>query len=260
MATTKNIIKITLSLLLYLFSATKLFATNQQHLQFSANQQFIEPGFNYKTYKSEQLNPFAKLHVFEISLDKYKVAYCPSSKLTTATESGLASGALLAFNGAFFSEDNRPIGLRINNGKILSKFKPISWWGVLYVKNNKLHIKKRLKSTNNVSFAIQAGPRLVINGKIPKLKKAKANRTALGINSKGKLVVVVSEHAQITTQTLAWFFKDTLDCLWALNLDGGSSTQMYTNLKTLRQQVRGFNSIPDPICIYHRQTNISKNQ
>jgi uncharacterized protein YigE (DUF2233 family) len=80
-------------------------------------------------------------------------------------------------------------------------------------------------------MAIQAGPRLVVNGKVPKLKSEISQKTAIGINRKGEVILLttlypfsVNELAKLMAKPES---KGGLGCRYALNLDGGSSSQLY---------------------------------
>lgn len=124
---------------------------------------------------------------------------------------------------------------------------------MFYISNHKAYIKKssNFKYSNKINFAIQAGPPLIVNDKIPKLKKGAASRTALAINNKGHIILVVTEFTQISTTFLANFLKKELNCKNALNLDGGGSSQLYINQSKLKHHILGLTPLPDPICLYN---------
>ena len=103
-------------------------------------------------------------------------------------------------------------------------------------------------------MAIQAGPRLIINHRIPSLKDGDAERTALGITKNNQLIIVVTEKNPMSTTRLAEIMrrsedKDGLACQYALNLDGGHSTQLYANVNDFSLQLPGFSTIPDALII-----------
>lgn len=212
----------------------------------------LTAGLKYKVIYPSKINPFAQLHIFELDLNKINISFCPLKKVMTAKMSAIKSNALVALNGAFFSPSYTPIGLRISNGKIWSKYKNISWWRIFYIENNKAYINNlnTFNSMSNISFAIQSGPILVKNGRIPKLKDSFASRTAIGIKKNGHIIMVVSENTQVTTTFIAKFMKNKLKCYNALNLDGGGSTQMYINTQNVSSQVIGLTKLPDPICLH----------
>ncbi len=212
----------------------------------------LAPGLTYKPFTPKELSPFATLHVFDIDLIKINIRFCPIKQLMTAAESARVTNAIMAFNGAFFSKENTPLGLRVSNGEILSPFKKISWWQIFSIQQSQAKIGKikQKKLFNKLSFAIQAGPILIKDNKIVSLKEGLAARTALGLKNNGHVMVVISEHTLITTTFIARFMKQELSCYDALNLDGGSSTQLYVNIPNVKQQVLGLVKLPDPICLF----------
>jgi uncharacterized protein YigE (DUF2233 family) len=216
--------------------------------------QVLSDGLSYRPFHPKSLSPFATLHVFDIDPQKYRLTYCANKtkQSTTAQQAVIDNQAVLAFNGAFFSTDNQPLGLRVQQGKILSKYKPISWWGIFYINNRQAFIKssKNFHFNKQIDFAVQAGPRLLIDGKIPKLKPGVANRTAIGLSKQGHLLVVITKHAAISTHFLATFFSKQLNSEQAINLDGGSSSQFFANIKDFKPHVSGYTAIPDPICVF----------
>lgn len=215
--------------------------------------QSLHAGIDYRVLSPGQLSPFAQLHIFKLDLGLTTLHFCPNpDNKTTVKQNASVNDALITVNGGFFSPDYKPLGLRVRQGKILSPIKKISWWGIFYIKNRKAHLVslKQYRHTKRVSFAIQAGPRLIINGRIPKLKKGMAERTALGITKTGKVIIVVSEHTSLSTSYLAQLMRDELGCVYAINLDGGGSTQLFAHIGDFKRHIHGFSRIPDPLCVY----------
>lgn len=147
----------------------------------------------------------------------------------------------LAVNGGFFSlHPTRSLGLLVDRGTQLNPLRRADW-GVLYVAGRRAALvhTRDYRAPRGVEFAIQCGPRLVIDGVVPKLKPQRARRTALGIQGSRRLVLAVSQ-APLDISELARLFAATesaggFGCRQALNLDGGSSTQIYCKLGTFRR-------------------------
>ena len=138
-------------------------------------------------------------------------------------------------NGNFFDTDRQPLGLLISSGEILNPIRKADW-GIFSVKDNTVSIlhtsEFRLDKDNLPEFAIQCGPRVVIDGKVPKLKPAGARRrSGLCILDDGQAVVFALE-GFATTNRIGDFLAATPDrgglgCIDAMLLDGGPSTQGY---------------------------------
>lgn len=219
----------------------------------------LAPGLDYQDFTSSAFTSWFHIHVFRINLQYYKFKLLMASDLNThlasAEEFRAGSDAILAVNGGFFDNAYRPLGLRAQNGHIEIPLKPISWWGVFYIRNQKAYIRppKNFRMQNNIEMAVQSGPRLLVRGKIPSLKPGRARRTALGIGRDGSVYIVVTGNAAITTTELAEFMMAApLDCTDALNLDGGSSSQLHALLDDFQLNVRGYTGVSDALVLKAR--------
>jgi uncharacterized protein YigE (DUF2233 family) len=141
----------------------------------------------------------------------------------------------------------------------LSPSKAISWWGIFSLRNNTptLSSFKDFTLSNDIDFAIQAGPRLLIHNTIPHLKEGVGNRTAIGYNRDNDIIIAVSEGAQLTTLQLAEILgrsekRGGLGCLYALNLDGGSSSQVYAKVDDFVLDAPSFRTVADGVAVYPR--------
>jgi hypothetical protein len=141
-----------------------------------------------------------------------------------------ATGA--AINASFFNmRDQTPIGLHIIDGKkrypIYEKEGMYGGWGALVVRENVPSITTALKEIpKDADYVVQCGPPLVIHGTIPPFKNLQAaRRSAVGIDTTGCVVFAVSDRS-ITFDQWARILRDQLDCVNALNLDGGPSAQL----------------------------------
>lgn len=216
--------------------------------------QKLAAGIEYSSLKYNSFNPWAKIHVFKVNLayNRLGVAMANQFAQKTSSVNQLAhkTNALIAINGGFFSTNYTPLGLRISEGKQLSKIKRISWWGIFYTRNRHAYLvsQKTFKPNRQIDFAIQGGPRLLIDGRIPKLKPGVAERTAIGINDNYEVIILVTDHVPISTTELAKLFKN-LNCRYALNLDGGNSSQLYASIDNFKLNVSGFSSVTDAVVV-----------
>lgn len=218
--------------------------------------QTVAPGIEYQDLEGGLMTPWSHIHAFRIDLNKNQLGLITAKSLrvkhASADQFAARTNALISINGGFFDHAFQPLGLRINNKKIENALKPISWWGIFYIKNNKAHITtvKHFQHDPDITFAVQSGPRLVVKGDIPSLKKGFADRSALGITAKGKVILLVSTNAAMSTNDLARLMKTPpLACTDALNLDGGSSSQLYANMNSFKLNVHGFSNVSDAIIV-----------
>lgn len=234
--------------------------TASMHTAFADSWQTLAPGIEYRDLSPNPLTPWSHIHAFRISLKENTLDLMTASELSrphaSAEEMARHHDALIAINGGFFDKQYHPLGLRIGHGHRYSTIKPISWWGVFYTINHKPYLTRATQyksKSRRVDFAIQSGPRLIIKGDIPQLKPGIAERTALGITKHNQVILLVTEHAAMSTTTLANLMKKfPLYCEDALNLDGGSSTQVFANVGPLRLNTPGALGVSDAVMIKAR--------
>lgn len=220
------------------------------------NWQKLAPGVAYQDLAGGILSPWSHIYAFRIDLQQNKFELVSAKSLglknASANQFGEHNQALVSINGGFFDQQFNPLGLRINNKKLENPIKRISWWGVFSIKNNKASISSlsRFVQDNQIDFAIQSGPRLLIKRKIPSLKPGEADRTALGIRADGTVIILVSTNAAMSTEKLARRLKaPPLSCTDAINLDGGSSSQLYAHIGSFLLNVHSFSNVSDAIIV-----------
>lgn len=221
--------------------------------------QNLAPGISYRDLSGGILNPWSHVHAFRISpkLNSFNAVLAKdfSKKLASAQEFAKKSGGLLAINGGFFDNQHEPLGLRISNYNKKNPLKAISWWGVFFIKNNKPYIRslRDFSPSANIEFALQSGPRLLDQGEPIRLKPGLAERTALGITKDKQVIILVTENAAMTTAELAKLMQEApLYCTDALNLDGGSSTQLYAEINNFSRHIHGFSLVSDAVVVKTR--------
>jgi len=219
----------------------------------------LDKGIEYQDLDRSYLTPWSHIHAFRINLQSSQLGLVMAKDLAgqhaSATEYAEHSNALITINGGFFDKNYQALGLRISNGKQHSPLKKISWWGVFYVKNNKAYVSgvRQFSADKNIDFAVQSGPRLLINGQIPSLKPGRAERSALGITKDGQVIILVTDNSPISTGELADILKaPPLNCVNALNLDGGSSSQLHAKIQSFGLDVHGFSNVSDAIIVKAR--------
>lgn len=252
----QTIAYITKQLKRYVMLYILLFMTTQA---MANSWRMLAPGIEYRDLNANLLVPWSHIHAFRIDLKKNKLDLVMANELSLHNASVDAfahhSNALIAINGGFFDHNYHPLGLRISSQQQHSPIKRISWWGIFYVQNQKAHLSGlgQYPDQNHVDFAVQSGPRLLINHKIPSLKTGYAERSALGITHDGKVIILVTNNFPMTTTALAQLMKaPPLGCENALNLDGGSSSQLNAHMGLFQINVHGFSNVSDAIVVKAR--------
>ncbi len=226
---------------------------------FASHWRTVAPGVEYTDLGATLLSPWSHIHAFRIDLKTNKLDLVMAKALSqgraSADEFAQYSKALITLNGGFFDHNYHALGLRIGNQQQYSPLKRISWWSIFYIKDQTPAISSvRTYNPNQpVEFAVQSGPRLLIKGRIPSLKIGRAERSALGITHQGQVIIVVTENTPITTTELAHLMQSSpLHCKSALNLDGGSSSQLHAHMNAFQVNAHGFSSVSDAIIVKPR--------
>lgn len=144
------------------------------------------------------------------------------------------NGSLVfAMNAGMYKEDNSPLGLYIENKKTITLLNTSKGNGNFYMQPNGvfyLTVKnvaticstQNFKNSNEIKYATQSGPMLVIDGNINSLfKEGSTNlniRNGVGILPGNKIVFAMSKK-EINFYDFADYFK-SIGCKNALYLDG----------------------------------------
>lgn len=223
--------------------------------------QTLAPGLSYTQISHFPAFPQGQVHAFQIDLRHYRFSIHLTQNHDQSVPMSLPElmpqqNAVIAVNGGFFSPEYKPLGLRISGGQLIKPLKPTAWWGVFFIKDSRARVvsQKNYSADIHPDFAIQAGPRLLDQGIIPKLKLDIDDRTALGINRAGKVILVATNNLMLSTVELARLMQRSeaeggLGCVEALNLDGGHSTQLYTRLPNFSLQLPSYLPVADAILV-----------
>ena len=220
----------------------------------------IDNGFSHTKYTFPIGDKeHSTIHAFKIDPKKYRLSIVKAKneeKGATVEEFAKKSGAFLVINGGFFTPEHKSIGLLVKDGRILNEIHKTSWWSIFMLKNDKPSIIRPdgFRMSRNIQMAIQAGPRLVINGRIPKLKENIAMRSAIGVTDNGEIVIVITSGHGISMHELARRMKNSsfeggLNCKNAMALDGGSSSQIYVKMKNFEYSQRGLAKVTNGVTV-----------
>jgi uncharacterized protein YigE (DUF2233 family) len=214
-----------------------------------ADWKVLQPGLEYRRLEE-------RAHFFRIDPEKFRIDLLLASDYQmaalTAERFRQRSGALLVVNGGFFDEAFRSLGLLQRKGETVNPIRNATW-GVFLLKGDRGRepavIHRNEWKPEGVVTAIQVGPRLIVDGKIPPFKEsAPHRRSAIGITKDGWVEIAVSEGA-LTLQE--WARELQTDCVQALNLDGGGSTQLSVSLPPdFSVQVGGMTGVPNALAVF----------
>ncbi len=194
----------------------------------------LADGIQYQTFAN------GTGQAFRLDLRRVRLRVAPASPSAHAADLARKTGAVIAVNGGYFTPEFKPLGLLVSRGKSLNSLRKADW-GVLAISTSgkaRLAHTRDYRPRRDTDFAIQAGPRLVVRNRALNLKPQRARRTALGIQRDGRTLIVVVADSYLLLDDLARLMRDRFECPNALNLDGGSSTQLWSSLKGV-SEIRG---------------------
>jgi uncharacterized protein YigE (DUF2233 family) len=192
--------------------------------------QFVWKSSNDDEFVSYVANPKAQMiTMFLKNKDGVNFGSIQNMK-TWLSENG--EQLIFAMNGGMYKKDKSPQGLYVYRGNTLSPLDTGVGTGNFYLKpngifyldkkNNAFICKTEDFKDDNIKYATQSGPMLVIDGEIhPAFKKGSANlniRNGVGILPDGKILFAMSKK-EINLYDFAEFFKNK-GCKNALYLDG----------------------------------------
>lgn len=178
-----------------------------------------------------------------------KVLRTSDFSLNKATASQICkiAKAHVCINASFFDENGKPLGLLITRGIVLQNLHSggNTLTGIFAKTKDGFFISGRKDlSLKTVLEAIQAGPRLFSQGTLVDGVKPLLSRKQSGvcINKNGDAFFYVVRSGLFGT-SLDWLTENFkhLECIDALNLDGGGSSQLYVKDKI---SIEGDYSVP----------------
>lgn len=205
------------------------------------------------------------IHAFKIDPKQYRfsVLRAKDYNRTTSTAEAFAknSSAILVVNGGFFSPERKSLGLLAENGTILNPVHSTPWWAVFAVQSKRGSITphRYFKVNAKTEMALQVGPRLVINGNIPKMKFSIDRRSGIGIQPGGHIIIAVTKNAELSLTAFAETFRKPeseggFGCTDAINLDGGNSSQIYSHWNGVQVNVSGNSQVTNAVAVFKRDT------
>ncbi len=194
----------------------------------------------------------------------------------TVDEFANRSGALAVTNGGYFDTTFRPLGLVIVDGKrkkslvrLRGRRSDVLYDGVFLMKNGRPSIQRNEDyRPDGEEVALQAGPLLIANGRdvssLNGLNDAKRldGRTILALDARGRILIwvtssplggmnwceirdVLLQYSDGGSETDA--SESRIE--WALNMDGGTSAQLFVERTFAPAHALGVKGSPVPVAL-----------
>lgn len=228
----------------------------------------LNDGLGYRTFEADG----TRWHLVRVPLDRWelRVADARRKDRTVATVAVLRDEvkAPVAINGTFFDEKQLPLGLLVSQGKELNPRRDVNWWAALVVRDRAGRAEAAILTTEQLEllpgeerfslrFAVQVGPRTVVDGRALKLKNQVAARSAVCVVKPDEVVFIATEGAGVESNALAKRMATGVDdggfgCTAGLMLDGGPSTQLSVKTQEFALDVPGGWGVPNAVVVVPR--------
>lgn len=222
----------------------------------------LEPGVEHARARIQEPSelvaagaPF-DLYRFDLARFRAQVIVSPSRPFVRRRAADVlrdVPDAVAAVNGGFFDDKGAPLGLRIARGKTVVPLRAHVDWGVLLVTGDHARIvhSSEFVAAPGIDAAIQVGPRILIDGVVPRLKPQAARRTAVALTKDGTSLTLVVAPSAVDAAALGARLAG-LGFHSALLLDGGPSTQLALAAGAGRN-VAGAYGVPDLLALLRRR-------
>lgn len=150
-----------------------------------------------------------------------------------STATMLGGEFTFALNANFFDEQFRPLGVIVNNGKLVNPLHPVSWQSVFYVDRDRVpHIvpvREWGRVSERATAAAQCGPRLVVDGEENQVARAEPTwRSGVCIDPEKRVIFFATPpETELDVHETRALAATAMGCRDAMLFDGGPSVQMF---------------------------------
>jgi len=202
----------------------------------------------------------------DVSVGIAKNLGIPNSPVTDILKK---KGGFCGINGGYFDTSGKPLGLLVSEGRKIGHIRTNSliFSGIFFCKGGAYFIKHRsVFPKKSVDLAIQAGPRLIVDGRRASGAEAVGSfwlpdiRSIIAIDAKKHIVLfIVNSPSPLNGLTLFESQEILLkyNIKYALNLDGGRSSQLVLHSKHKNLSIGSNSSVPVALC-FSRHVKTSK--
>jgi uncharacterized protein YigE (DUF2233 family) len=226
--------------------------------------QSLETGLQYASHQlTSRAGHAVSVHLLRFDPTRMELQVTTAKDLNrplgSAHDFRQASDAIAAINAGYFDPQYRSLGLLVSQGKVISRLRKVDH-GIFYIAEGKpgLSHARHWAAPTKLNFAVECGPRLIVDGRPLTFKPNLHRRTAIGYDRKGLVTIVVTSGV-IGLDDLTDFMVGPeqaggLALQGALNLDGGSSTMLELVHGELQAVVTSAVQVPVGLVLIRRPT------
>ncbi|MEO8216937.1 MAG: phosphodiester glycosidase family protein [Acidobacteriota bacterium] len=197
----------------------------------------LGPGIEYRTLGCDD-----KTHTFALHLLRVDPRRVPLKAVVTepahVEDVVRSQNALFGLNANFFDDKRRPLGVALENGKPLNRPHPVVWMSIFAIYEDgrpEILLSSRWNhARSGARMAVQAGPRIVVDGELTHIKPTgPSRRSGVCIQSPKQVVFFVTPGNHfLTVEEIAALGQrsetsEGMGCRDAMLFDGGGSAQFY---------------------------------
>jgi uncharacterized protein YigE (DUF2233 family) len=221
----------------------------------------LHPGLDYRAITCLGDAGDTDMHVVRIDPKRWQLDTRVVRGGGSATGVANERDSDFVINASFFDNARAPLGVVVSGGSELQAVKSISWQAVFAMTGDgRPHIVttdgwKKLRP--HASMAVQAGPRLVVDGHTNRVHQSyAAARAGVCIQKSGAIVFFATppdrklDMYEIGRVARRAEIDGGLECSDAMLFDGGHSTQIFVEGATKRVATKGD---PVPVFVFARK-------
>ena len=231
--------------------------------------QQVEPGYSIGRYELGHGNKVLKPEVFILRFDPQFFSFNivspadSTSKLSDLRTLTNRIDGVCGINANFFDERANPLGLLIKSGEVLNHMhrggKVLT--GIFYMfKGSPFIVNRDDFKEEKADIALQAGPRLIVNGRGLKIKQREGatRRSGIAVTRSGNVILYATflRFPGATLEQIQEMLLDPrLEVTSALNLDGGGSSQLFVRKNPLLVDdafISGGDNVPVGLVVKRR--------
>lgn len=210
----------------------------------------------------------ATVNVLMVRLDpawvNFRAHYTPGQARSIRDWQAALPGAVAIVNGSFFTPENNALGVLFADGTPYGAPTSRNDAGMFQVSGGQARVRSNwlepVQAGERPEQAVQTWPILIASqGSVigavaplnPDMAQVNASRSVVAQDQQGRILFMVTPFSSTTLPDLGnWLGASGLGLSFALNLDGGTSTNMYVATGGPSQWTQGLRGVPVVIAAY----------
>lgn len=211
---------------------------NGPHGECRADWKRVATGIDYRAITCLGDEDDVDVHAFRVSSEFFTLEVAAVTNGSSARRQADVRESKFVINANFFEKDRSPIGVIVRDGSQLQPPRKSSWQSIFLTDESGvphiIPVSRWPEYSRRARMAVQAGPRLVVNGHTNRIRNGyAAARAGVCIRKKGELIFFATPNTrkldvfEIGRVARRAEIDGGLECQESMLFDGGHSTQFY---------------------------------